>query len=134
MQPEAIASGIGRECRGLLENGMLPIQICHECEAKWFRPSNFCPACLGSDIEWSEASGRGRIWSKVVFHRRPRISTQPAGGEEPYELIVVRMDEDFLFVARIAKQDSGRATIGAYVRIAKDGAGLPEFNLNSDIL
>ena len=132
MESEPIASGIGRECRDLLGKGILPIQICHECGTKWFRPSNFCPGCLSSNIEWSEASGRGRIWSKIVFHRHPKIPIKSEGGEQPYELIVVRLEEGFLFVARQANPGRGRTTVGAGVRVAKHGSGLPEFELDPD--
>jgi uncharacterized OB-fold protein len=49
-----------------------------------------CPDCGGSQYEWIPASGRGQIYSFVIYHR----SFHPAYTEEvPYAVALVELNE-----------------------------------------
>lgn len=60
------------------------------CNTKWMPPSDRCPTCLKTDIEWIPASGRGKIWSWVIFHQ-PYIDGFK--GDLPYNVAYVELEE-----------------------------------------
>lgn len=46
--------------------GELRIQRCRACGRHYFYPRPFCPHCWSSDVEWTVASGTGRLISYVL--------------------------------------------------------------------
>lgn len=51
------------------EHGVLLIKRCGSCgKAHWY-PRMLCPFCHGAEVEWTEASGKGVIYSFSVMHR-----------------------------------------------------------------
>jgi uncharacterized OB-fold protein len=68
----------------------LVIPHCKACGQYWFPPSQRCPNCLAADFEWAEVSGRGKVYSFVVFHRvyHPGFET-----EVPYVVALVELAE-----------------------------------------
>jgi len=66
---------------------MLP--WCKACGRAHFYPRSCCPHCFGFDLEWKEASGRGKLHTFVINHK-------PAKGFEdkvPYVIAVVELAE-----------------------------------------
>jgi uncharacterized OB-fold protein len=68
----------------------LLIPHCHKCGHYWFPPSQRCTNCLAADFEWAEASGRGKVYSFVVFHR---VYHPAFEAEVPYVVALVELDE-----------------------------------------
>jgi len=68
----------------------LLIPRCHSCQKFWFPPSRLCPHCLSDDTGWEAVSGRGKIYSFVVFHR---VYHPGFAGEVPYVVAIVELDE-----------------------------------------
>ena len=46
----------------------LRMQKCSECGLIRHPPSIICPRCYSKDVEWRRLSGRGTVYSFVVFH------------------------------------------------------------------
>jgi uncharacterized OB-fold protein len=70
-------------------DGVLMLQHCGACGEAYFPPSPYCPRCLSDDVEWKQASGRGRLHTYLISHR-------PAPGFEtdaPYAIAIVELDE-----------------------------------------
>ncbi len=68
----------------------LKIQQCRNCGAFRMPPSFLCPKCCSRNSEWTVASGRGRVYSYVVYHK----AFHPAfTGEVPYVAAIVELDE-----------------------------------------
>ena len=67
---------------------MLP--RCHTCGQFWFPPSQRCAHCLSADFGWEDVSGRGRIYSFVVFHR---VYHPAFEADVPYVVAIVELDE-----------------------------------------
>lgn len=68
----------------------LRVQRCNSCGQLWFPPSQRCPHCTSGDFAWVEASGKGKVFSFVVFHR----VYHPAFEDEvPYVVALVELDE-----------------------------------------
>jgi len=68
----------------------LLIPSCEACGHRWFPPSLLCPNCNSARTAWSEASGRGKIFSYVVFHR---VYHRGFAGEVPYVVALVELEE-----------------------------------------
>lgn len=75
---------------------------CNGCSHHWLPPSNLCPRCLSKDIGWVRASGRGRVWSWVVFWQR----YFPAFADDiPYNVAYVELDEGPRLMTNIVQCD-----------------------------
>lgn len=86
--PEATpeTEGYWEGCRA----GELRLQTCESCGETQFPPRRFCSGCLGSELRFEAASGRGRVRSFSVV----RIPLSPAFADEtPYVLALVELDE-----------------------------------------
>ena len=86
---------------------------CNACGKFWFPPSRRCPHCLSSDFVWAETSGRGRIYSFVVFHRAYHPAWE---GKVPYTVALIELDEGPVMLSNV---------IGVDVDDAKLAVGLP---------
>jgi uncharacterized OB-fold protein len=68
----------------------LRLQRCADCEAFWFPPGALCPRCLSKSWEWTPTSGRGTVYSFVIFHR---VYHPGFAAEVPYAAAVVELEE-----------------------------------------
>jgi uncharacterized OB-fold protein len=72
-----------------LRAGLLRVARCGACGTAAFPPPQVCPRCGARDAtEWFIASGRGTLWSAVVFHKT-YLPEHPA----PYPVAVVELAE-----------------------------------------
>jgi hypothetical protein len=63
---------------------------CTVCRHRWFPPSRLCPACHADAVDWVEVSGRGKIFSYVVFHR---VYHPGFKDEVPYAVALIELEE-----------------------------------------
>ncbi len=77
-------------------NGRLVLSYCRRCGHNWFPPSARCPQCLSVDVNNRQASGRGRLWSWIVMHRRYIKEFDP-----PYMVAFVELDEGPMLMTTI---------------------------------
>ncbi|MFN8639370.1 MAG: OB-fold domain-containing protein [Dehalococcoidia bacterium] len=70
--------------------GRFVLQRCTECSKLRYPIGNACPFCTALGWEWSEASGKGTIYSyEVVMHPiHPSFRDQV-----PYPIVLVELDE-----------------------------------------
>jgi uncharacterized protein len=68
----------------------LLIPRCNGCGKFWFPPSRLCPHCLSDNVGWETASGRGKIYSFVVFHR---VYHPGFARDVPYVVAIVQLEE-----------------------------------------
>ncbi len=110
--------------------GRLEIQYCRSCARHQFYPRRFCTQCLSDQIEWVQASGRGRIYTFTVCH----VAAHPAfEARVPYAMAMVELDEGVRMLAGIVEADLQRLAIGAPVQVCferiSDEVALPMFRL-----
>jgi hypothetical protein len=74
---------------GLREHKLL-MPRCDSCDCYWFPPSLHCPRCGSAKWTWTPTSGRGRIFSYVVYHR---VYHPGFADEVPYAVAVIELDE-----------------------------------------
>lgn len=73
-----------------LRDSKLLMPRCDACGKSWFPPSLLCPHCNARKWTWTPTSGRGRIFSYVVYHR---VYHPGFADEVPYAVAVIELDE-----------------------------------------
>jgi len=68
----------------------LRVVRCTVCGHKFLPAADRCPKCLSKDLEWIKASGRGKVWSWVVFHQRYFAAFE---DDLPYNVAYVELEE-----------------------------------------
>lgn len=71
-----------------LEKGKVMATKCRKCGTNYFPPRMDCPKCVGSDVEWFEIKGNGKLVTYTV------VNYGPTGFEEdaPYSLAIADFD------------------------------------------
>lgn len=101
----------------------LVLQWCTSCEAPIFYPREACPRCLGFDLEWRPASGRGSVYA---------VSVQPGRGDaESYAVALVELEEGVRLMTNIVGCPPDEVAVGTAVQVTwealSDGRNLPLF-------
>lgn len=81
-----------------LRDGKLLMPRCDACGKYWFPPSLLCPHCNATKWTWTSTSGRGRIFSYVVYHR---VYHPGFADEVPYAVAVIELDEGPRMVSNV---------------------------------
>jgi uncharacterized OB-fold protein len=71
-----------------LEKGKVMATRCRKCGTNYFPPRLDCSKCLGSDVEWFEIKGNGKLVTYTV------VNYGPTGFENdaPYTLAIADFD------------------------------------------
>ena len=71
-----------------LEQGKVMATRCRRCGTNYFPPRMDCPKCVGSDVEWFELKGTGKLVTYTV------VNYGPTGFENdaPYTLGIADFD------------------------------------------
>ncbi|HEY7106843.1 MAG TPA: OB-fold domain-containing protein [Acidimicrobiia bacterium] len=106
----------------------LLIPWCIECDAPVWYPREICPTCLGSALEWRDASGAGEVYACTVEHR---VTMPGPWGDEPYVVALVVLEEGPRMMTNVVGCDPATVTVGMAVRVTweelSDGRNLPLF-------
>jgi len=96
---------------GYLEKGKVMATRCRRCGTNYFPPRLDCSRCVGSDVEWFEIKGNGRLVTYTV------VNYGPTGFEDdaPYTLAIADFDGVRVF---------GRLSKGIKEGDIKPGMGL----------
>jgi uncharacterized OB-fold protein len=85
-----------------LEKGQVMATRCRKCGTNYFPPRLDCSKCLGSDVEWFEIKGNGRLVTYTI------VNYGPTGFENdaPYTLAIADFDGVRVF-GRLSKGIKG---------------------------
>jgi uncharacterized OB-fold protein len=98
--------------------GKFMIRTCKSCGKPHWYPRTLCPFCFG-ETEWTEASGKGTIYSFSPMHRAGYTIAYVTLAEGPTMMTnLVECDMDQLAI--------GQAVTLAFV-VAEDGTPVPCF-------
>jgi uncharacterized OB-fold protein len=108
----------------------LRMQKCSDCGHIRFPASVLCPACHSMDAQWMKLSGKGKIFSYVVF----RQAYHPAyKGDIPYVVAIIQLEEGPRMESNIIDADVDEIEIGMSVKLVfddvTDSISLPKFKL-----
>ena len=111
----------------------LLLQYCPQCDKHIFYPRRVCPICFGEDVEWVEASGRGRVYAyTVVRNNAPSAFLE----EMPFVISVVHLEEGVSMMTNIVGCDPDSVYSGMPVEVTfealTDAITLPKFRPASD--
>ena len=111
----------------------LMIPRCNACGMAWFPPSRLCAHCLSADSRWERASGRGTVFSFVVFHR---VYNPYFADKVPYVVAVIELEEGPRLLSNVVGIDPESVRCNMPVEVVFDDAGpevsLPKFTPVSD--
>lgn len=108
--------------------GQLRIQFCTEAGKFFFPPAPVSPFTGRRSWEWRTASGRGTLWSFVVFHQNYFAGF---ADEVPYPVLMVKLDEGPFLLTNLRGQSRDALKIGQRLGVVFDEAGLPQFAIES---
>ena len=86
--------------------GRFLLRRCRACGKAHWHPRSLCPFCFG-ETEWSEASGRGEIYSFSVMRR----------AKPPYVVAYVKLDEGPTILTNIVDAPHDEIVIGQRVTL-----------------
>lgn len=106
----------------------LVLPWCRECSRFFWYPRPACPGCLGTDIEWRTASGKGVVYAVTVVHK---AQNPLMADRAPYPVVLVDLEEGVRMMSNVVGVDAGEVHIGMAVRLTweelSDGRNLPLF-------
>jgi uncharacterized OB-fold protein len=110
--------------------GRLRLQRCSAC-AIWRYPiAPVCPECLSADFTWADVSGRGTVFSFIVFHQAYHPGFK---ADLPYNVAMVQLDEGPRLFSNIVGTPHERVRIGVAVEVVFDAitaeVTIPRFRL-----
>jgi uncharacterized OB-fold protein len=80
----------------------LRFQKCPGCAHVRWPASIICPSCYSRETEWIKASGKGTVYTYIVYHQ----AFHPAFEEElPYVTAIIELDEGPHFLSNIVDCD-----------------------------
>ena len=86
-------------------NGELRLQRCCDCGQTYFPPRPFCADCGSRRVEVFTASGRGKLQSYVINHRR-----HPS-FDGPYCIALVKLEEGPTMMSNIVECEQTPAAL-----------------------
>jgi uncharacterized protein len=87
-----------------LRAGKLTFQRCRKCHNAWLPARAECPKCLAADSAWTEASGKGRVISWVIYHHAYHEEFKK---RVPYNVTLVELDEGPRLITNIVNPEAG---------------------------
>ncbi len=114
---------------GLKEHRMV-LQTCADCGKVRHYPRPVCDACLSMAVDWTEASGRGTVYSWTETHHPFHAGFR---GEIPYILVTVDLDEGVRIQSQLIGASIDELRMGLPVEVcyvdATDEVTLPLFRV-----
>ncbi len=101
-RPQPEVSRAGAPFWDAARDGKLLLQCCKACRETIFYPRIRCPKCHSDELDWIEASGKGRIYSySVVVNNAPSAFL----ADMPYVVAIVRLEEGVQMLSNIVDCD-----------------------------
>ena len=120
-QPDALTEPFWQACR----RRALEVSACADCGNRFLPPGPCCPRCWSTRLSAQPVSGRGRVFSFVVYRR-----TYHPGMPEPYVVALVELDEGPRLISNIVGCAPEEVAIDMLVMVRFDDVGeftLPRF-------
>ena len=120
LRPTPAITSISRPFFDAARAGVLILQTCRTCGGSWYPARTNCPACLGDELEWKPASGRGRLWSWIIMHQ-PYLKSFK--DEVPYLVAFVQLDEGPTMIAGLVDLDATDLVIDLPLEVTFESLG-----------
>jgi len=114
------------------KNGKLRMQKCDDCGHIRYPISGVCPKCLSYNFQWSDLSGRGEVFSYVVFHQ---LYNKAFEKDIPYNVAMVQLEEGPRMFSNVVDVANDAVKVGAKLEVTFDPVTpeitIPKFKLKS---
>ena len=97
------------------KQGKLLAQRCTQCSRLRFPAAVTCPNCLAAEAKWEALSGRGKVFSFIVFHRAYHPAWE---GKVPYVVAMIELDEGPIMMSNVVGVDPALVKVGVPVTVA----------------
>ena len=110
---------------------VLRLQKCLSCGQPFYYARNVCPHCLSDQLEWFNASGKGKVYSFTVAHR----PTFPAfAADVPMVIAIIELEEGPMISSTLVDVEPASVKVGMPVQIVyedhpNEGFTVPKFKL-----
>lgn len=98
-------------------NEQLLLQRCTSCAHLRYPVSRYCPECLEEGHEWTAVSGRGEVYSSIVFHQ---TYDKAFAGDVPYNVSLIQLDEGPRMFSNVVGLPPDEVEVGDRVRVVFD--------------
>jgi uncharacterized OB-fold protein len=105
----------------------LLIQRCSACGKHQFYPRQLCTHCGSSEVDWVEASGRGKVHTFTVIHQQGMPGWR---NEVPYVAAIIDLEEGVRMTSNIVECAPSDVTVDMPVEVSFVDEGslvLPRF-------
>jgi uncharacterized protein len=92
----------------------LAIMCCRVCDRHFFYPRALCPHCHSDVVAWTNASGRGTIYTFTIARRPAGPAFKP---DVPYVVALVELEEGPRLMTNIVTTDVESIRIGQKVKV-----------------
>jgi uncharacterized OB-fold protein len=97
----------------------LYLQRCKDCRQVWYPAATNCPKCLSTNFEWSAMSGRGTVWSFIVYHH----CWHPGFEKDiPYNVAMIQLQEGPIVITNIVNVPNDGIKVGMSVKVVFEPA------------
>jgi len=97
--------------------GKLALQHCTACGKPRYPINHVCPHCLSDKFEWKAVSGRGTVYSSIVFHQ---VYHQAFAGDVPYNVSLIQLEEGPRMFSNVVGIPPSQVKVGDKVRVVFD--------------
>ncbi|MEC9344375.1 MAG: OB-fold domain-containing protein [Pseudomonadota bacterium] len=108
----------------------LHLQQCGECGHIRYPVAPCCPNCLSERFRWSPVSGRGTVYSSVVYHQVYHAAFR---DEVPYNVSMIQLEEGPRMISNVVGVQDGRVAVGTPVEVTfdqvTDSVAIPRFRI-----
>jgi uncharacterized OB-fold protein len=108
--------------------GQLRMQKCGGCGHIRYPISHICPECLSEDYDWQTLSGRGTVFSTVVFHQVYHAAFK---GDVPYNVSLIQLEEGPRMFSNVVGIAPSAVKVGQAVEVlfeqATEAVSIPKF-------
>jgi uncharacterized OB-fold protein len=99
------------------KDGVLKLQKCSACGHVRYPINRYCPRCLSDEFEWAAMSGRGTVFSYIVFHQAYGAGFK---ADIPYNVALVQLEEGPRLFSNIVGVPNDQVKIGDEVQVTFD--------------
>lgn len=117
-----------REFWSAARSGALKLQCCTVCGHIRYPISHLCPECLDEQFTWKTLSGKGVVFSSIVFHQ---IYNQAFADKVPYNVSIIQLDEGPRMLSNVVGVAPNAVKVGDKVQVVFDAmtdtVSIPQF-------
>lgn len=114
------------------QRGELHMQQCLDCNHIRYPINHVCPKCLSSRTGWKRLSGRGEVFSSIVFHQ---VYHPGFAKEVPYNVALIQLEEGPRMISNVVGIPANQVRVGHKVEVVFDRVteevAIPRFQLRT---